>query len=335
MIIKRKFKYTAAWLIYIAFSWGLFPLFNITALLCSIPLSMAGGWLYGYRGAALTTALTVPYHFLLLWFRAEDQALIIESVNVFGISSQLSLSVLTAYVRSIQDRYDQMNSSLEKIVEERTADLRLLTEYLLDMEEAERKKTTASLLIGPHESLKSMLGISTLLVRHLAETNHAGLSQAKTIDTLIGKAATHLQSLGHVTESISTAPADFEKTVIELSNQLATLSGATVNVLPNGGWERMENNITTHLYQIIHEALTNAVRHAEASNITIGVKEEPDAITVYVQNDGKPMLDSSHEGMGLPLMRYRASSIGASLSIDGGPDQDTILKCRMPKSAMP
>ena len=54
--------YLLAWLIYIGFSLLAFPFLRITVMLFSIPLSMAGGWLYRYKGALVTTAMSIPYH---------------------------------------------------------------------------------------------------------------------------------------------------------------------------------------------------------------------------------------------------------------------------------
>jgi len=332
MKVKKKTFYIGGWLLYIISNLLLFPLFDVSVMLFSIPLVMLGGWLYYYRGALITTFLTIPYHILMLWICSGDVAIMFQSPQLFGMSIQLFLSLCTALLKANRDRYNQLNNSLKKEVEERTKDLRVLTDYLVQAEEAERIKTTARLLKGPHKSLKDMQDISSQLVQHLNETKRAGHQQAEIIDTLIQKTIIHLQTLNQASESISTAPIDFETTILELTKQLTEMFGTNIKVLPNSGWERMRIDTTSHLYHIIHEALNNAVDHGEASNITVGVEESPDTITVYVQNDGKSMPVENLEGMGLPLMRYRAARIGASLTLEGGPGQDTILKCRIPRA---
>jgi len=313
------------------FSFLLFPYMAVTVMLYSIPLTMLGGWLYGYRGALITTVVTIPYHYLMLNYYSDDPAVLIETVNVFGIATQLFFSSCTALLKSNKERYIHLNSSLETFVEERTSSLRLLTEYLIEAEEAERKKTTENLLEGPLDSLKGMMGISTLLIKHLEEVNHPRLPQAQIINEQIHKTTMHLQNINHATKPASTAPEDFEKTITNLADQLTAISGSKVEMQPNCKWDKMKGDITEHIYHILHEALNNAVRHGEASNITVGVEESPNAITVYVQNDGTSIPTENQEGMGLPLMRYRAARIGASLTLEGGPGQDTVLKCRIPR----
>jgi len=320
--------YMAAWIFYLAFSFSMFPVFSLTVFGFTIPLAMLGGWFYRYRGAFITPLLTIPYNFLVLYFYV-DKPETIEAMAIGCVSTTLFFSVGTAYLKSSRERVLELNTSLEKIVEERTADLGQLAEYLIEAEEEEQRKTTTSLLEGPHKFLTDMQCTSARLVKYFEETKHSDLQQAKTIDSLIRETTIHLENLDNASLLPSLSSTDFGKVINALVSKLTTISKAHIEVASNDQWNRLNAEITNHLYQIIHEALTNAVRHGNASRISIGIKEEADASTVYVQNDGNSMPNEIQEGMGLSLMRYHASKIGASLSIAGGLGQDTIIKCRI------
>ena len=77
------------------------------------------------------------------------------------------------------------------------------------------------------------------------------------------------------------------------------------------------------LYRIAREAVTNALQHANASQITIGGQIGRESIDIFVADNGRGLraaasADASSRGrFGLSSMRRRAKAIGAELSIEG------------------
>jgi two-component system CheB/CheR fusion protein len=95
----------------------------------------------------------------------------------------------------------------------------------------------------------------------------------------------------------------------------------------------IEDTLTaTHLYRIAQEAIRNAVKHAEASNIVTSLRDVDGTVTLTVRDDGKGLMvdPESAQGMGLRIMRYRAGLIGATLDIDSRPGEGTLLVCSLP-----
>lgn len=71
--------------------------------------------------------------------------------------------------------------------------------------------------------------------------------------------------------------------------------------------------------QIIREALANAVRHSHARHVRIELRQNQDGdVSVTVEDDGiglEPgIVEDNH--FGLAIIRERAASIGARLSIE-------------------
>jgi signal transduction histidine kinase len=84
-----------------------------------------------------------------------------------------------------------------------------------------------------------------------------------------------------------------------------------------------------HLYRIAQEALTNAMRHAQAKRILIELRADEDRAILSIDNDGRPFPKRPPKGtgMGLQVMRYRAEGIGGILEIHGGPNGGTRVTC--------
>ena len=85
----------------------------------------------------------------------------------------------------------------------------------------------------------------------------------------------------------------------------------------------------THLYRIAQEAISNAIKHGKASEITIPLKAEHDQITLAINDDGAGFSQSRKRlgGMGLRIMSYRAGVIGGSLEVRRAPGKGTLVRC--------
>ena len=78
--------------------------------------------------------------------------------------------------------------------------------------------------------------------------------------------------------------------------------------------------VAAHAYRIAAEALTNAVRHARCSRITVTLADAPDGVRLEIADDGVGMPDGTRGGgNGLRSMHGRAETIGAHLHIGPGP----------------
>jgi len=90
----------------------------------------------------------------------------------------------------------------------------------------------------------------------------------------------------------------------------------------------------TQLFRIVQEAINNAAKHAGAKHIGVELKADDFQITFEVRDDGVGIpRDVDHAtGMGLRIMRHRASAIGANLSIVPARGGGTLVTCSLPRS---
>src|SRR3989440_10205236 len=99
---------------------------------------------------------------------------------------------------------------------------------------------------------------------------------------------------------------------------------------------RLPGAIETALYRIAQEALTNAVKHAEAKNIWIQARKEHLVLCCSIRDDGvgfdphEAQTASHRKGLGLSAMQERVSAIGGTLQIESRPGHGTELSIRLP-----
>jgi signal transduction histidine kinase len=88
-----------------------------------------------------------------------------------------------------------------------------------------------------------------------------------------------------------------------------------------------------HLYRIGQEALSNAVRHANATKILVRLRGDDDGLVLEVEDNGEGMATGKPaEGMGLGTMAYRAHLLEGELSVVPVPAGGTRVFCRVPAS---
>lgn len=90
--------------------------------------------------------------------------------------------------------------------------------------------------------------------------------------------------------------------------------------------------VAGHLYRIAQEAVNNAVKHAQARNLTIRLAQDGGALTLVVSDDGSglPKSRPAARGLGLGVMRHRARVIGAELEIASQRGKGVTVRCRVP-----
>ncbi|WP_372798603.1 sensor histidine kinase, partial [Pontiella sp.] len=118
-------------------------------------------------------------------------------------------------------------------------------------------------------------------------------------------------------------------TLSNLKQQVEQLYPMKLEIAGHHAWQSIQSDKTRFLSEIIFEAVSNALRHAKPENIQIGIEQAAGHLNIFIENDGTPFPTGTKEGMGLPLMRYRASKIGGELSIEASPTQSTRVSCKL------
>ncbi|MBN1309783.1 MAG: GAF domain-containing protein [Anaerolineae bacterium] len=85
--------------------------------------------------------------------------------------------------------------------------------------------------------------------------------------------------------------------------------------------------------QIIHEAVSNVIRHSAATRLEISVQEKLKDFRIIIADDGKGFDFSSadnHKGLGLHNIQQRVSAYGGQIDVDTAPGQGTRLTVTLP-----
>lgn len=122
----------------------------------------------------------------------------------------------------------------------------------------------------------------------------------------------------------------------QLANAMS--DGVKVSFDCQGEPEAIPMLMKNDIYRIGQEAITNAVRHAQAGKVEVLLDLEGDQIQLDVADDGRGFDKNTYQaGFGITGMKERAHRIGAELLVDSSVGRGTTLslKVSLPRGPMP
>jgi len=95
---------------------------------------------------------------------------------------------------------------------------------------------------------------------------------------------------------------------------------------------RLPPEVETALYRIVQESLTNVVKHARATSVSVVLTRKDDSVSVVVEDDGVGFEPgrTREGGIGLAGMRERVALLGGRLAIESRPGAGTTFVAEVP-----
>ena len=93
----------------------------------------------------------------------------------------------------------------------------------------------------------------------------------------------------------------------------------------------LDPDLTTVVYRLVQEALTNVGKHARATAVEVGVAQDASGVRVRIADDGAGFdAASPTDGFGIAGMRERVALMGGELEVRSSPAGGTVVEARIP-----
>ena len=104
-------------------------------------------------------------------------------------------------------------------------------------------------------------------------------------------------------------------------------------MVSNADSAKLPKEAVTATFRVVQEALTNVIRHAEATSVRVTLKSGNHALRISVEDNGKGMTQEQMNNMkslGIVGMKERISRLGGEFNIVSEPGKGTRLDIIIP-----
>jgi len=210
--------------------------------------------------------------------------------------------------------------------------IRALERQVLQISEQEQRRIGHDLHDGLGQELTGLAFLAQNLARKLAAQHLPEAPEASRLESLTTTAIEHIRELARGFSPVELGPDGLQAALRELADKVASIFGLHSQIACDPAARITNDTAALHLFRIAQEAVNNAVRHAKASRIDIGLRKVDNDIVLTIQDDGQGLPVPPHRapGIGHSVMQYRAHMIGASLTIGAGDGKGTRVECIYP-----
>jgi signal transduction histidine kinase len=299
-------------------TWATPNLSPLTALLTLVPLLVG----FPYLGRRWITALGVvavvgsaAVAALGEWRRVEGVNEL-WWVNAIVIAASLPAGVAVV-VFLVRDAYTRLQDQSAQLVESRTR--------IVEVADAARRSLERDLHDGAQQRLLAMSVTIERARKELLAGRHEGAA------ALLGQLAADNREV--VTELRELARGIYPPLLTERGLVAALQSTARRSTVPVtldvADVERTSRQVEAAAYFCILEALTNAAKHADATEVLVTVRGRPH-LRFSVSDDGRGFDRDGVVAGGLLGMEARVAAAGGRLALETGPGRGTVLRGEFP-----
>jgi two-component system NarL family sensor kinase len=228
------------------------------------------------------------------------------------------------WILSKNSKPSRVHSDLETLIMERTAELQKLSQRLLKVQDEERRRIARDLHDSTGQTLAA-LKISISFLEENCQKDAATLALVADVTQLADQAIEEIRTMSYLLHPPLLDEVGFACAGEWFIEGFAKRSGISVNVDLANSHERLPKDVEIALFRVLQESLTNVHRHSGASEASIRLHHESDAVILEVRDFGRGIPEerlrllhavSAETGVGLTGMRERLRELGGKLEIE-------------------
>jgi signal transduction histidine kinase len=207
-----------------------------------------------------------------------------------------------------------------------------LERALLEVSEREQRRIGQDLHDGLCQQLTGISLMTTSLLRSLG----GGIEQElRKVVGLINGCIEEARLVTRGLHPVPDEPGGLAVALRELVDGVHMQSSVNCELALHENVEISDHGVCSNLYRIAQEAVRNALKHSGAKNIRLSLSQGPAEIELRIEDDGSGLpLQSGQRGLGLGIMKYRASTIGGTLQVSGSAASGTVVHLLLPSKKL-
>jgi PAS domain S-box-containing protein len=214
----------------------------------------------------------------------------------------------------------------------REVEARLLSTRLANAQEEERSRIAGLLhdAIGYH---LVMLQKNTELIQATLDSSPSAAAYLVTNLDLLHRTHELVRSLAMDLDSKMLADLGLAPAVRQYIERLSASTGMPIRLHITGHTRRLSTQIERVILRSLQEAMTNALRHAQATEIAAQLHFGARALRLTVQDNGRgfdPASPSRGTELGLPQIRLQVEALRGEFILESSPGDGTMIALNVP-----
>lgn len=204
---------------------------------------------------------------------------------------------------------------------------------LLDIQETERKRMGQDLHDGITQRLVALSFMSQLAEKKLAEKRTLDAEVLRNLTNEIKKTLEETRQMAHSFYPVDLQHCGLASALRNLAHTFTSTFRIRCDFVCPEEQILDDPEIEAHLYRIAQEAIHNAVRHGNATEIRLEYGKRHAAAFLSITDNGKgfsPGNNGIQHGIGFQSMYYRAALIHGTISIETRKNRGTRITVRCP-----
>lgn len=245
----------------------------------------------------------------------------------------------------IEHKVRCLNLELEAQVAERTAALqgtvaelkaeiaerRRLEREILKISDHEQSRIGRDLHDGACQGLAGIAVLAEVVTRDLDRENPQAAAKVLKISKLARQSLDEIRHLAAGLLSVKIDQHGLDWALRDLAVETSARNSVRCVFTARGPIPIADSNAAVQLFRIAQEAVSNALRHGRAQNVTIELAESNGTVSLVIRDDGVGLpRRRKKDGLGLHSMQYRAKVLGGSLEVRPGAKAGTAVVCSFP-----
>lgn len=233
-------------------------------------------------------------------------------------------------INELLNSFNEMSASLKEKQELLDTERKRNLSAMIDGQEQERKRLSLDL----HDGLGQLLVAIKYKLEAVKSEDPAYLNEVlKNTKLEISEAISETRNMSNNLMPTVLGSFGLINALRQLCLQLCRDDGITIDFDAEGHFEDLSDRKQIYIYRIVQEALSNALKHSEASRVNIQLMIIKTDVLLMIEDDGcgfdieKTLYGS---GRGITGMRERVGLLNGVFEIRQGLDKGTIIQIRIP-----
>lgn len=214
------------------------------------------------------------------------------------------------------------------------SDRRDLERRISDISNQERRRIGQDLHDGLGQMLTGIRMVSENLAKKMRINQIAQAEDVKQIAEMAREADEYARALTRGMVQIDLENKGLSTALRELCERSEMLFSIYCTYNESGSVVIDDHTAALQVYRIVQEAINNAVKHGKAKNIHVRLSNSGQYTSVMIDDDGvgfgADFTLKKNQGMGIQIMKHRASILGGILELSRTEDGLTRVHCIIP-----